>query len=286
MANETAEELFASVEDDIIRIKRRLAYLMPLSAELELRAGAPQFPVRNDIVYQMFEDSYDMVVIDLASLSRGMMAAGGFFNRLNNHLRLLKRPALMDINVPAGVQGMEEHFRTSVKDSIDAAFDRLFPDVVIRERAASRPRWWHRYTKRPPSKVTQANTQALKNRFETIAEAVIRDRDARRAHRYERRRADKRTQMLGLNEIAQQFEKVEKVLNDLRLVALRSSFVYEPPLFANKQKTAEHLTDLILMGGIWHILHFFGVEQALSASPGAPFRNYYQYRDAFYAKKN
>src|SRR5690606_36181161 len=178
------EKLLKEIEDDIIRIKTRLRYLTEIETELKTLAGSVGFRIKNDIVYQMVLDSYDMIVIDLASLCRGMLGRGGFFNQLNSHLKKLKRVNLKKITPPAGqIHSLEtmtdserlalervvaEESRRMIKDALDEAFDRLFPPRPPKQRfcfsrlASASPALI------PVEKVTQDDINHLKDRFEKL----------------------------------------------------------------------------------------------------------------------
>src|SRR5437764_15049555 len=96
------EELLVRTEHSIIEIKSRLAPLVEFETAM---AALPKskLAIRNDIVMQLLRDSYSMMIIEFASLSRGMLAAGGFFNSLKNYCANLRRISYRKITAPRGV---------------------------------------------------------------------------------------------------------------------------------------------------------------------------------------
>lgn len=294
------DKLLREIEDDITRIKTRLRYLDAIETELKTLAGSIGFNIKNDIIHQMVLDSYDMVVIDLASLCRGMLGQGGFFNQLNSHLKKLKRANLKKITAPTGQIHLTDPMtdqerkalerlvageaRQRIKEGLDEAFERLFPP-----RPAKKQCWLEKIIctptqPTPVEKVKQEDINHLKDRFEKLVKDVIRDRDAKRAHRYEKRKADEDVEKLSLGRLAEEFKKVEQIINDLRALTIGGHFIYNPPTHANPKTVAEDIADLMILGSHQLIVRHFGLEAAIK-SGSSQILYQWQFREAFYLRE-
>jgi hypothetical protein len=167
-----AEAVLAHIRT-LITIKARLPFLLALSEELG-RIGVGK-PVRNDILLQVAHDSFDLLVIDLASLREGMTNGdGSALHLLTKHTAKLRRFRLEDCNPriqavdessPAIVKSLNDHVRQTMADGMNKSFDRLFPEG---------------------EPVTGPHVKALMARFRKDTEATDRDRNRVRAHLYER----------------------------------------------------------------------------------------------------
>lgn len=294
------DKLLSEIENDIVRIKTRLRYLEAIETELKTLAGSVGFRIKNDIIYQMVMDSYDMVVIDLASLCRGMLGKGGFFNQLNSHLKKLKRTNAKNIVAPVGQihsvtpmtdqewvafeHSVANEAKQRIKQSLDEAFERLFPPRPPKKQICFTKIFYSSPKAAPVEKVTQEDINLLKNRFETLVNDVIRDRDAKRAHRYEKRKANGGVEKLSIKRLAEDFKKIEQIINDLRALTIGGHFIYEPPTHASPQLVAKDVADLVILGSHQLIFRHFGVEEALKS--GASILIYQQqFREAFYLKE-
>lgn len=296
------EKLIEQIEIDIVRIKKRLTYLLEIERELALLSGGRPSTLKNDIIYQMVWDSYDMVVIDLASLCRWMKGKGGFFNQLNGHLKKFKRPNVKKIKVdepyiiedPNGpamstkeykalAESMQEEVRNQIAKNINAAYDRLFPPLPLQKR-----KFPFCFLKQIPStsstnQVTQEHIKALKDKFDKLTEEVIHDRDSRRAHRYEKRKADSSIKMLSLKRINEQFKTLESIIGDIRIITIGGEFSYKSPFFASPSIVAKDIADMIFHGSIPMITNRFGLSMELRKC-GASKMHYTQFREDFYLK--
>ena len=291
------DNLLHEIEDDITRIKTRLCYLDAIETELEALAGSIGFNIKNDIVYQMVLDSYDMVVIDLASLCRGMLGQGGFFNQLNSHLKKLKRVNLKTIIVPTGQihstdpmtdqerkvldRLVAEEARQRIKEGLDEAFERLFPSRLEKKQCWFKNLFCKSKQVKQIEKVTQEDINHLKSRFENLIKDVIRDRDAKRAHRYEKRKADESVEKLSIGRLAEEFKKIEQIINDLRALTIGGHFIYNAPTHASPKTVAKDIADLLILGSHQLIFRHFGVEAAIKSCNSQTLYQW-QFRDAFY----
>src|SRR6266511_3637378 len=75
-------------------VKARLPFLLAVKAEgerMETKAGGR---IRNDAALRLFQDSFDMLVIDLDSIRENAIGA---FNLLHQHRNILRRFTARDV---------------------------------------------------------------------------------------------------------------------------------------------------------------------------------------------
>ena len=81
---------------NLVALKMRLPILQAFMDAFNAMSERGETVVRNDVVLQLVRDSFDMLVIDLASLCEGL-TKGGFFASLKEHAGLLRRFAPDDV---------------------------------------------------------------------------------------------------------------------------------------------------------------------------------------------
>src|SRR5579871_192706 len=130
----------------IIWAKRRYPMLLAAAKELDalsdvMRAkSGKEVPIRNDAVLQLLRDSFDMLVIDLASIREGLVERAGVLNRLRatpTRLRRCERDEIAPRPVVIVGEGdharshreVEEHGIDLIVRGINAALERLVPGV-------------------------------------------------------------------------------------------------------------------------------------------------------------
>ena len=68
-------------------IKKRLYFLREVDRELKLKAeDKGEIKIRNHLFFELAQDSYSMLIIDLCSFFAHFAEDGGFIRRLNNYL--------------------------------------------------------------------------------------------------------------------------------------------------------------------------------------------------------
>jgi hypothetical protein len=85
--------------------------------------------------------------------------------------------------------------------------------------------------------------------------------------------------LLNLPELATLFEGIEAIINGIRLIGTRSSYMYNAPVLADVERTAEDLVDLVLHGSINMAFNRF------SEAAGGNRRPYYWELRASYYKQ-
>lgn len=245
------DEWLEEKEENILAIRSRLGLLKPLERMLNGQS------FKNDLVYLMVLDSYEMIVIDLASFFRGLLQKGGpGLNQLNNHLSRLKRgkPPVDPSGSRNAEEWMNRHRAQEIYDSRLQAFERLFPDCT-----GPYPQ--------------QSDVRKLKARLDRLSESCVSARDSFHAHRYEKKKKTGRP--LTLPEIESLFVDVQSMFNDLRLVALEGHFGYGD--IPEEDQIAMDLRDIILHGTIGAFCNKLGLGDGRVSD-----RYYWQLRDEFY----
>jgi len=263
-------DLIKVVNDNLITlldIKTRLPFLRALAKEL-VRVGLGK-PIRNDILLRVVNDSFDVLVIDLASLREGMTKGDqGIFSRLREDPSSLRRfaPEEFDpkVHLVAGAdEGVRdviaEHVRRQIADGLNAALDRLFPEG-------------------PP--VTETHVNGLITRFRKDTEPTDRDRNRARAHRHER--SFDLTHRQDLDQVEQQVKVFDRYLSDLYLILTKSQHHMHLETEANVEDAANDMADLLIHGSINYATLEFGV---VRRDPPEQDRYYWLRRREYYARE-
>lgn len=231
------------------RTQRRYPFLRAVAAELDRLQDVRNTEleprhrdrIRNDAVLQLVRDSFDLLVIDLASLREGLTESRGLLRRLSQHPSLLRRlrpeevvatPSVIigDGDRQEGERIMFALQRELVVRADSETFQRLFPGAG--------------------DAVTADDVNALRNRFLAATLPVDRDRNHVRAHRFEYRPSDPRRHFLPLEQLGAQIEVFEDLLVNLALVVAQKSYDTTASFQADDVRTAEDLSDLMVFGSI------------------------------------
>jgi hypothetical protein len=238
------DELQTSLKENISQLlftKARLPVLKALAIELKRIGNGVDPPSRNGCVLQLVRDSFDMMVIDLASLREGMTASRGTLNMLRQNLHRIKRFTPEDCEPdPIAFTNAEPdeqeklHFRQMLSirmsDQWNAVFERLFPGVV---------------------RVTDDEITKLIAKFRADTEAIYSDRNRVRAHRFEEAARNAARFFQPLAQVEVQFGVFERYLKDLYFVLEPgTSYLMDVPRLADPDKTADDLADLMTLGSI------------------------------------
>ena len=266
MRNKKLIDLIKEYENNFTIVKKRFYYLENILEELEKTTEGHRFDIRGDVVYQMLRDSYNMLIIDLASIARGMIRKKGFFRQLPSHIPELPLPTkkLIAQSYHATYGHQDPIAESIILNNCLDSFNRLFPKCIQDKR------------KKPDHR----DLVDLKDRFHIICEAIIKDRDRNRAHRYELpEQAKESVKLLSILDLDAKFEKIEELMNDLRMVCSHTSFGSSDVNFSNSKRTAQSIVDMVLIGDHNSINIAFGISQDMKDSFGIyP----WQYRDEYY----
>lgn len=212
----TFDELLNQHEDTLLNLKKDLIFLLAFEELLIEKTKGKPFVIKNDIVFRMVLQQVDMLVINLASLAKGMLGRKGFFNHLAANLHELKpitRKAIQPSNsrvlsiysqlTQEEEQRIQQEIRDTQKKQIFAAHREalfnLFPKTKGRE----------------PLKITKDDIKDLKDTFAKIVSDIQDDRDNNRAHRYEKVERNPNVLHLTIKKIEERFLNIEKLMNSL-----------------------------------------------------------------------
>lgn len=252
------EKWIEQKDEDLLTIRDRLGLLKALEKTLGEQTVAGTVRVADHAVYQLAMDSYEMLVIDLASFFKGLLdKSGPGLNQLNNYLSKLK-PGKEPKGRPKTYEEQDQldlkkiTYQCRVK-----AFERLFPDCHS-------------------GKPSQGDIQKLKDRLDELSKCCREVRHNVHAHRYEQKKNNgTAVAHLELSEIEALFVEVQDTFNALRLLVLNSIFDYGDP--SEPDETAKDLREIILHGSFNNFCLKLGIGDGTEAN-----RWYWQLRDEFY----
>jgi hypothetical protein len=243
------EELIQQHEDTILRIKTRLYFLIALEDELQSITRRKTFKIKNDISYRTIVDTWDMLVIDLASLGRGMLGSGGFFNQFKANLGEVKPAKKKEIEAPKGsIQYVGNPVSEEDLDRVRLELDKHFVETVYKAQQEQLFKLFPKLKDRQPRKINHQDVDDLKDRFDAIVGDIVSDRDTNRAHKFENLNNKTIQPKLDFKILAKKFEEIEEMLNGLRNISTQSTFAYSDMNFANKKETAKDLVNSVLWG--------------------------------------
>lgn len=252
------EEMLETIEFDVLSIKQRLAFLSSVQREMAARSKDGRVRIGSDALYQLVYDSYEKVVIDMASLSRSIYQPGGFVPRLNNHLKKLGQPKSRKVRRNA--HWLDEEGARLEKKHGDEAYRRLFPDG---QNGA----------------VTQQDVKKLGDRIDTMTERVRTLRHEVHAHRFEKSPRND-LQSATIDELSKLFEEIERILNDVRLLALNSTFAFDT--VDRFDPVASDFVDLMIHGNHLNLFYKIFFRDEPDGVPADSRFWYPQARDAYY----
>lgn len=270
-------ELLDEVINAYVVTKRRFPLLLATTASINTRIDrlriqnvSPRAPgLWNDAVLQLLRDSFDVFVIDLASIRERIVESTGILNRLKRDCTRLRRCAPSEIPPqPVMLFGdmrgadrarieaeTQQQDRERIAGNINASLARLFPDEYP---------------------VTPEGVGALIRRFRRNTEPLDSDRNHVRAHRYEYRNFDRQKFFQPLDDIQGQLDIFEQLLGDLFLVLRWDGLSFDLQFEADTEGSANDLADLMVHGSINDAVNAYKVAQQTPENP-VPW---------FYARRN
>jgi hypothetical protein len=152
-------------------------------------------------------------------------------------------------------------------EEIQVELSNYFIDSIYKARKDLLYELFPKLKNRPSGKIKHEDVDDLKVRFETIVKGIIDDRDNNRAHRFESLKSRSVTPRLGFKELGEKFEKVEKILNAIKIVSTGENFAYNDLNFASKDETSWDLIFSILWNGKKTLDMVSGVNKQLNSCP-------------------
>jgi len=192
--------------------------------ELERVTRTKPFRIWNDILWMMVLDARDMLVIHLASWTKGICGRSGLLSQVKAHHLA---------ELPIGRRATERtdrdaHLRGLLDDAHQAAFGRLFPQSTSRQASGT-------------------DLDGLVVRMRNAAAPLSNYRNQNRAHVFEPGPSGA-ARMLDLTELRSTLTMAEQLLNDLRLVGCGTMMSHHDMNDADSATTAEEFVDSILVG--------------------------------------
>jgi hypothetical protein len=214
----------------LLVVEARLPFLLAVKAEGE-RMVATGGRLRNDVALRMFQDSHDMLVIDLDSLREHAI---DIYRRLHQHRNILRHFRVKDMR-----DGTNTEFHEFLAKGCNKHFDQLFPDGEPAEDAQ--------------------RIDNMIERFKADTQPTERDRNDARAHRFGKRAKNAQAAFQTLEKVAEQVEVFKTYFRNVFLVLTGSYFPMDSVFFQWDWKTtALDMADLIVLGNIEEAVARYG----------------------------
>lgn len=240
------------IENAILEIRRRLYFLDAYQAEAQRIFGDKSFRIKNDILWMLLIDSYEMLIIHFAGLVKGIYTPGGFFDVLKSTAPALRPKSWRKFESPKGQifsdRTMTDDERKRLEIDLSTSFQRNQADRVKKTLLEIFPELAGEAEFHPkPEQI-----EKLKDRFEAEMRSIVDDRDQHRAHRYDMTKPSeiKKEDLITLEVLSNKFDYLENLMNCLRFIGTDSSFGYSNMCWADTRNTAEDFVDLLQLGNI------------------------------------
>lgn len=242
--NETFPEINALLERamwSLVSIKRRYPLLLKTIEKIEhVRTRSRHREFHNDALVQILRDSFDMLVIDLASLREGITQRSGLLDSIRKSPRVLRARSPQEFDHPA---------RELLAQGAINALNRLGLGL---------------------GPFSRENIDDLIDRFRAETEPIDRDRNRVRAHRFERASQGGGQVFIPLPALGGQIQVFGAYLSDLYLVVTGMAFDTSSSSFASSvDGTADDLADIIIHGSINSATIEYGLVSGDLSSSGA-----------------
>lgn len=211
----------------------------------------------NDAVVQMLRDSFDMLVIDLASIRESMVERKGLLGRLKSDLHVhIRQCASSDLKPRSVVAFGTDH--DGIRAEYDAAERRSIAKAVNTALGEMFPGGFP---------VTSNAVGKLIERFIRDTDAIDKDRNHVRAHRYEHRPFDRTKYFCPPDAVGEHLKVIEKYLVDLYFVVTWATYHAHLDFNSGAKRVAEDLADLIVHGSIGHAVTACGMSHQSDQNP-------------------
>jgi hypothetical protein len=250
--SETLKNEIKKIENAILDIRRRLYFLDAYQSEAQRIFGNQPFRRKNDILWMLLIDSYEMLIIHFAGLVKGMYTPGGFFDVLKSTVPALRPKSWRKFKSPKGQiffdRTMTDDDKKRIEIELSTSFQRNQADMVKKTLLEIFPELLGEAEFRPkPEQI-----EKLENRFKEEMRSIVNDRDQHRAHRYDMTKPSeiKKEDLVTLDLLSNKFDYLENLMNCLRFIGTDSSFGYSNMCWADTRNTAEDFVDLLQLGNI------------------------------------
>lgn len=264
MSEESFKNILKRYESTLLRIEKRLYVVEAIEESYKHKLDGNTFEIKNDIIYQMYQDTYDMLINDLSSFIKALFNEGGFFNQLNNCLSKFRVPGKTKITPPNAIYSFlnftpteEEikemkkqdslNFKKKYQEEVQTTIINLFPRLASVKDHTS-----------PDFKVTPDDVGELKKRFD-VDDSIFEYRNNVSAHRFEEQSQTRNISGPSIIKLRDLTNKLEELFNSIRLIITDTTLGYQNLNFASLETTAEDITDLILLGNINTICQKIGM---------------------------
>ena len=254
---ETIKDLVQDYEGSLLRIQQRLYLIEAVEKAWSNKLEGETFTVKHPHMWQMYLDTYDMLVNDLTSFIKAIHQKGGFFGMLQHHTKDLRIPSKRKISPPKGTlrsvgNKISKEDRKRILRDIDNQYIAEEIDAIKRCLGSLFPRLNNIQDIRSKEyKVKNEDIKALKSRYLFNNHPLIHYRNSTSGHRYENIHIRKR--FIGgpsIEELREVVNSLEMLFNNIRMSFERSSFGYTDLSIWNVETIADDMTDMILLGPV------------------------------------
>lgn len=272
--NQTLQSEIQKVENAILEIRRRLYFLDAYQAEAQRLFEDKSFRIKNDILWMLLIDSYEMLIIHFAGLVKGMYTPGGFFDVLKSTAPALRPKSWRKFESPKGRifsdRTMTDEERKKIEIELSVSFQKNQAERVKQTLVEIFPELEGDKEFRPkPEQIDK-----LKDKFEVEMRSIVDDRDQHRAHRYDMTKSStlKKEDLVTTEILSDKFDYLQNLMNSLRFIGTDSSFGYSNMCWGDTRNTAEDFIDLLQLGNINQV-------NITAGDPSAEFKYYWQRRE-------
>lgn len=220
-------------EQRLLSVSNKMFVINDIESEFNKRFNS-EFDIYNDIVWHMYNDYIDMLIIDLTSITKKLCSKNGLIAHLVNYKSLLHVTGKDKIIIPSGPKDSNKSFQISMnksfvnetqKEQINY-LNQLFPNYAIK------------------GEVTLEDLNYLKNLVSLKSTNIIKYRNMHSAHKYEHNTKGSLS-TLEFTEINDYIIFLQEFLNKIQLISNLSSTSYTNCNYKNSQIAAEELVTLI-----------------------------------------
>jgi hypothetical protein len=238
----------------------------------------------HELAWTMLLSERDMLIVDLSSWAKELYRKADKSNSTDGFLRSLSPSDLNALSLRGDTEAADPALRPIVHvdgEPMDPGLDLLINEHVSDMNSDWRETAFDRLFPTAPDDVpSRADIEELSERLYNDFTPLRRDRNAHRAHKFERgKKAD--AAWLVPADVAVHFKRCQELVMDLRGLSSNYQFMH-PNVRANPDEgEAQDVVDLVMCGSIMWIWHYGA---GADSSPERP--SYWQKRQEYYARRH
>ena len=236
------DELLSEIkwyEDRLLHLSNKLFFIEEAEEQFNSRFDK-EFTVQNDILWTLYNDSIDMLIIDLTSISKKLYSKHGLLSHLVNYKNLLKVMGKSKITPPKSID-----FSTASESEIEIT-KKMNDAYVKNEQKALREKLiWLFPSFGSTNKVSNQDIEELKSRVFEAGEKVFFYRNSHSAHKYDKDNRKAESSSILFSEIRDFIRFLQELLNSIKLIISRTTLAYVDCNYKNSYTAAIEIVNLI-----------------------------------------